>query len=58
MYSKTISYGKRSLDNGYLDNKFSNKYEKILKIEKKILWICYTTYRWMVIQISYNFIIV
>jgi hypothetical protein len=39
---------------GYLDNLHnepSNKYEKILKIEKK-------TYRLMVIKISYNFIIV
>jgi hypothetical protein len=30
-----------------LDNEFP--YEKILKIEKKILWICSSTYRLMVI---------
>jgi hypothetical protein len=47
----TMSY----FDN--LDNEFSNKYEKILKIEKT-LWICSSTYRLMVIQISCNFIIV
>jgi hypothetical protein len=35
-----INKGKGSLDNGYLDNldnEFSNKYEKLLKIEKNII---------------------
>jgi hypothetical protein len=44
----------------YLDKfdiKFLNKYEKKLKIEF-FLWICSSTYRLMVIQISYNFIII
>jgi hypothetical protein len=46
--------GKGSLDNGYLDNLdngFSNKYEKNLK-NKKTLWICSSTYRLVVLQIS------
>jgi hypothetical protein len=46
--------GEELLDNGYLDNNdngFSNKYEKIL-------WICSSTYRLMVIQILCNFIII
>jgi hypothetical protein len=52
--------GKGSLDDGYLynfNNKFLNKYEKNLKIEK-ILWIYFYTYRLIIIQISCNFIIV
>jgi hypothetical protein len=53
-------YGKLSLDNSYLDNfdnKTLNKYEKNLKIEKN-LYIYSSTYRLMVIQILYNFIII
>jgi hypothetical protein len=48
-----------SLDNGYLDNfnnGFSNKYEKNLKVN--FLWICYSIYGLIVIQILCNFIIV
>jgi hypothetical protein len=51
LYIHTYIYEKRSLDNGYLDKEFSNKYEKKL-------WIYSSTYRLMVIQISCNFIIV
>jgi hypothetical protein len=40
-----------------LDNEFSNKYEKILKIEI-FVWIFFFTYSLMVIQILYNFIII
>jgi hypothetical protein len=43
---------------GNLDNKFSNKEKKILKIEKKSLQIYFSTYRLMVIQILCNFIMV
>jgi hypothetical protein len=39
------------------DNEFLNKSEKNLK-NRTILWICSSTYRLMLIQISYNFIIV
>jgi hypothetical protein len=56
LFWKAFIQGKGSLDN--LDNGFSNKYKKILKIEKKNLRICSSTYRLMVVQISYNFIIV
>jgi hypothetical protein len=42
------------LDN--FDNGSPNKYEK--KIKKKNLWIYFSTYRLMVIEILYNFIIV
>jgi hypothetical protein len=49
--------GKGSLDNGYLDNlnnEFLNKYKKILKREKT-LWICSSTCKLMVNQISLSF---
>jgi hypothetical protein len=39
------------------DNEPLNKYKKILKMGKK-LYICSSTFRLMVIQISCNFIIV
>jgi hypothetical protein len=42
--------GKKSLDNGFL-----NKYEINLKNRKKKLWICFSTYKFMVIQISLSF---
>jgi hypothetical protein len=51
--------GRDHFDNGNfhnLNNEFSNKYEKNLKIEI-FLWIRSFVYRLMVIQISYNFII-
>jgi hypothetical protein len=50
----TMSY----FDN--FDNKFLNKYEKILKILKiKIIYKCdFSTYRLMVIQMSCNLVIV
>jgi hypothetical protein len=38
------------------DNEFLNKYEKIFKMENKPYR--YVTYRLMVIQILYNFIII
>jgi hypothetical protein len=37
-----LKYGKGSLDNGYcdnFDNRFSNKYEKNVKLEKKIMYM-------------------
>jgi hypothetical protein len=34
---KHIKIGKGSLDNGYLDNKFLNKYEKNLKNRKNFM---------------------
>jgi hypothetical protein len=45
---------------GYFDNFDDgplNKYKKILKMEKN-LYMRFFTYGWMIIQISYNFIII
>jgi hypothetical protein len=57
LYNSIDYYGWESLDNGYLENDFLNKYKKILKTKKK-LWICSSIYILTVIQISCNFIIV